>query len=86
MSASPNKPFTRSIERGKVPGGLQRGGSPQGFRDAGGDAFLSRLRRLEVVLLMVTGKLPDRGALDALLDKILELSDDTKDIDDGGQS
>ncbi len=61
-------------------------GSPKGFRQAKLVPLVSRLRRLEVVVLMLSGKLRDNGAMQPLLDKMLELRDDTKGVPDGSES
>ncbi len=84
QSASPNKAFTRSIPRDKVPGGTRRGGRQPSVASRGDfAAFLSRLRRLEVVVLMISGRLRESN-LQVLLDKIHELSNDTADIGTDG--
>ncbi len=83
-SASPIKAFTRSIPRDKVPGGPRRGGRQSSIASRGEfAAFLSRLRRLEVCILMISGRMQGTGSLEILLDKIYELKEDTKDIPDG---
>ncbi len=85
-SASPTKRFTRSIDRSKIPGGPRRGGRQPSVASRGEfAAFLSRLRRLEVVVMMIAGKMPASG-LDGLLDSVLQLHSDTKDIVDGSES
>ncbi len=82
-SASPTKRFTRSIDRSKIPGGTRRGGRQSSIASRGEfAAFLSRLRRLEVVVLMISGRMKETG-LAEMLDKVLELKEDTKDIPDG---
>ncbi len=85
-SASPTKRFTRSISRDKIPGGTRRGGRQPSVASRGDfAAFLSRLRRLEVVVLQISGRLRENN-LQALLDKVLELQEDTKDIVDADKS
>lgn len=82
-SASRSIAFTKSIPRDKVPGGTRRGGGQSSIASRGQQAaFLSRLRRLEVVVLQISGRLRENN-LQVLLDKMLELADDTKDIVDG---
>ncbi len=84
VSASPAKPFTRRINRDIMPGG-PRGGEPSGARSRSDNvaALLSRLRRLEVVVLTMSGHLRETGSLKVMLDKMLDLRNDTKDVPDG---
>lgn len=72
-------------KRGKLTGGSGEGLPKAARRDAPRLApLMSRLRRLEVVVLFLTAKLKlSPGALDAMLDKVLQLHEDVPDGSEG---
>lgn len=73
-SASRRTPFTKVWKRDTLPGRVDEGPTKSARRGAA-SAFLGRLRRLEIVVLYLTGvtKLTDRE-LDNLLGAMLDLS------------
>lgn len=80
MTAGQTKRFTRAIARDKVQGG-EGGERRRRSRSDSVAALMSRLRRLEVVVLATTMKLRlSTAELDRLLGAMLQLHEDT----DGG--
>ncbi len=78
--ASAVKTFTRSLSRDKLVGGREGATGPagRGRNRAPLASLLGRLRRLEIVMLYVTGRL--HGDFGYLLDAIRDLHGDTKDV------
>ncbi len=74
MSASQKKPWKKFIRRDTLQGGGSGKVGKPTFR--GEAAYVRRLRRTEVIVLYLSGKLKmEIGAVDRLLEAMLELRD-----------
>ncbi len=84
MSASASRPWTRHIKRATLQGGGRGKKGKPFFR--GEAAYVRRLRRLEIGVLHLCGKISiDHRALDKLLESMLELKDVKEPVGSGGQ-
>lgn len=78
--------LTSSNKRGSLDGRVGEG-TPKASRRAALVPLMSRLRRLEVLMLHLAGrlKLPE-GEFDKLVQRVVDLHSDTQDVVDGTES